>query len=347
MQGVRVFTLFGVPVFVSAWFLLVLLSWSAGSGPAFVGLTWGVAVTVSILWHEFGHAMVARRYRLAPRVWLHGWGGLCQHDRAETDGHDALIIAAGPGAGLLLGGLVWLADRWLTPLVLPGLSFTGRITWATAVEDLLHINLFWSLVNLLPLWPLDGGQLFRLGMVRWLGGARGERVAHATGLIVGLVASAIGWNVMHSTYITIGGLFLAYMNWQKLGDGSASGPIRPRFGFAKGLLAEAQAALAARNWREAARIAHQIRSLTALSDDLMRRTWEVLAVATSHLGEPNEALSYARRAPDTPAVRLARARALLELDRDAEARAELEALRKLPPALEAERAALESRLTVH
>ena len=57
------------------------------------------------------------------------------------------------------------------------------------VESLWFINFYWSLVNLLPLFPLDGGQLFRLGMVRVVKPARkAERVVH----IVGISIAGIG-----------------------------------------------------------------------------------------------------------------------------------------------------------
>lgn len=340
MQGLHVFTLFGVPVFVSVWFVVIVVWWGMALGSATSALIWGVTVTFSILVHEFGHAMVARHYRLAPRIVLHGWGGLCAHDGAERDGQDALIMAAGPGAGLALGGLVWLFWRFGGPIVAPSMSPAAFAVMYEAVHYLLYVNLIWSLVNLLPLWPLDGGQLYRLGLVRWLGGARGERIAHLTGVGVGVIAAAVGWNLLGSTFIAVGGLFLAYMNYQRLSDGGVSGPVRPRSTFAKGLLADAEAALAAGAWREAARLGHQIRSLTVLNDDVMRRTWEVLAVATARLGEPEEALGYARRAPDTPRVRLARARALLDLGRTEEARAEVSAIRRVPAAWRAEHARL-------
>src|SRR5690606_35314332 len=53
-----------------------------------------------------------------------------------------------------------------------------------AAANLIYINFYWSLVNLLPLWPLDGGQLYRLGMLKLFKPVRAERIVHITALAV-------------------------------------------------------------------------------------------------------------------------------------------------------------------
>ena len=92
MGGFQAFSIGGIPVHFTLWYFFILLYWMRGGAQS--GLTWGLVITFSILVHEFGHALVARYFRLSPWVELHGWGGLTHHDRAARDRDDALIIVA-------------------------------------------------------------------------------------------------------------------------------------------------------------------------------------------------------------------------------------------------------------
>jgi len=110
------FTVARVPVRVHPlfWLVAALLGFSAGD-PVFV-LIWVGVVFVSILVHEFGHAIAMRHYGESPRVVLHALGGLTIAEPTPWGGRWAnvspggrqqiLISAAGPGAGFLLAGLV-------------------------------------------------------------------------------------------------------------------------------------------------------------------------------------------------------------------------------------------------
>src|SRR5262245_46614527 len=147
MSGFRAFTLANVPVWVSPWHVLFLayLSWNHGRDSR-AALIFGACVALSVLVHEFGHALVAKFFRLGPQILLTGFGGITGHERAQRDRDDALIIAAGPLAGLLLGVIALLLRTYVD---LPRPFFQ-------ATSELVGINFFWSLANLLPLWPLDG-----------------------------------------------------------------------------------------------------------------------------------------------------------------------------------------------
>ena len=95
-----IFSFRGIPVTLSVWALL-LIGWLAfRGGDPLSGAVMGVGVLLSILIHEFGHALVAARYGLQPSVTLHALGGTTFHTPAKTDGQDALIVAAGPALQL-------------------------------------------------------------------------------------------------------------------------------------------------------------------------------------------------------------------------------------------------------
>jgi len=320
MSGVRLFAIGDIPVWVSPWYLLVLLFWfSAGD---FTGnMVWAVCVTVSILVHELGHALVARHFGLRPQILLHGLGGLCAHDRAKKDGHDALIIAAGPTAGLLLGGLTfavaYFASDAITDLEHARLA-------QLVVQDMLYINILWSFINLLPMWPLDGGQLYRLGMMRLASPRRAEKITHVTAILVCAAGAYFAYTRYPSMFVVIMCGLLAYYNYQALTGHVSSGIVRLESKHAKALLVDAEKAFAAGDYREAARLGHLIRDEKNVGDTVLRRTWEILGVSAAHLGQHEDALRFLDRAPATAATVEARIECLYKLHRDDELHALLE-----------------------
>lgn len=179
------FGLFGIPVRIHPGFWLVafILGYQPGQKP--VGLLiWVGAIFFSILVHELGHALLMQRFGYAPRIALYYMGGLAIPDEGYSTGFarrrrdtwtSILISLAGPGAGFLLaawtvlllvvaGGKFWLLLPTMETLagfwhvVFPENTPEGV---RMLVLDLLYINIFWGLVNLIPVLPLDGGQVAR------------------------------------------------------------------------------------------------------------------------------------------------------------------------------------------
>jgi stage IV sporulation protein FB len=311
MPGFRILSIGDIPVHVNLWFGFLLLLWMQNG--LVEGLTWGIAVVVSILVHELGHALVAKRYRLNPKILLHGWGGLCYHDRAERDRHDVLIIAAGPLAGLLLGVVVFLLSLFVVDLIPEG---RPRSIAELAVEYLLYVNIFWSFVNLLPIWPLDGGQLFRIGLLHLIGPKSGDRITHVVAL------AFLGFGLLVA--ITMQSFFLGalcglniWQNIQALRGEIATGPVRSRNKRGKEVLAQAKKAYADGNYREAARLCHVMRDEDQYSGE-SKEMWAILGSSTARLGDHEEALSYLNRAPDRPDVTEARIECYYALGMDDE-----------------------------
>lgn len=136
---------------------------------------------VSILVHELGHALLIRRYGWGSRIILYHFGGLAtfesperylpmHNENEERPWVKILIAFAGPAAGFLLAGLVigilFAADVGLA-FKFDSLRFwhftSDKLPYrAQQVADvLLQLNIFWGLLNLLPIYPLDGGQIAR------------------------------------------------------------------------------------------------------------------------------------------------------------------------------------------
>jgi stage IV sporulation protein FB len=237
-QGDLHFRVFGIPVRVHPWFwgisLLMGLGFGSKSADPINTLVWVVVVFVSILVHEMGHAFLQRYFGGRPRITLYGMGGLAICDDCDRSPRSQILISlAGPLAGFLLAALVvailaatghfrgfrfdlWPVDRtFYDPIeVLKDntIKFSPRDTF---INDLLWVNIFWGLVNLLPVYPLDGGRVSRevltisqprRGIVQslWLSIAAAGAVA-----VFGVI-------VLQSIFMAIFFGYLAYANYQTL-----------------------------------------------------------------------------------------------------------------------------------
>jgi len=318
MDAFHLFTLRGVPVRASMWFLLLIgyYAFALRSGGLPVILAFVLAITVSVLIHEFGHAMVARHFKLSPQVVLHGWGGLCIHERAQRDRDDALIIIAGPAAGLLFAGIV-AATQALLPSETLRNPFVGNLMYFLWI-----INFWWSLVNLLPLFPLDGGQLFRLGVLRVVKpAARADKIVQGLGAALALAALIYAVS-SGSMLIGIISAFLLFQNAQLFTQGSPM-PVRRRNSFVDNLLTQSRETLDDGDPHEARRLAYQAKGENGLSADQVELTFQIIAIASAELGDWAEALDWSQRAPKTAALQEVMVEALIELGRMSEAKAEL------------------------
>ena len=320
MTGFRLFTLAGVPVSVTLYYLILLGYYAFVLNSMTEAIVWIATLTLSLLVHEFGHALVARHYKLRPQVFLHGFGGLCSHDRASRDLHDVFIISAGPGVGIAFAILVLAIEKGLL-IAAPGL-LQSKPVLQLVFDYIWWISFIWNFVNLVPLWPLDGGQLFRLAALKVLGPKKGERATHGLGVFIGVIGALIGYQLGGTLALILCAL-LIWENAQRLMSGRTSGPIRTTNRFAAELHAKAQEAMESGDWREAARLGHQIRAETNVPDRLLDKVWQLLAVSTTQLGEYEEALGYVKRAPKTPMVAEAEVRCLAMLGRKADAEAAL------------------------
>jgi stage IV sporulation protein FB len=174
------FSLWGVPVAVDWWFWLATALLGGGATAQDAQdwtrvIVWMGVVFVSILVHELGHAALGRSFGASPFIRLHGFGGVTFLPGARFKRSQNLIVsAAGPLAGLLLGLLVLLVRH--VELDRPPMAHLA-VTYA------LYINFVWTAINLLPISPLDGGQM--------LAQLLGPRRAQATAWVGFTVASAL------------------------------------------------------------------------------------------------------------------------------------------------------------
>lgn len=163
------FSLVGIPVRVHPlfWLVALLLGMGPHADPK-LAMLWVAVVFVSVLVHEMGHALVARGFGYQPRITLHGFGGLASYQPTHYDPlRQITIAAAGPAAGFLFAALMvaLLAAGGYEAMLLSWTILPGKpilnLYLLVMVHDLLLVNIFWGLINLLPVLPLDGGQIAR------------------------------------------------------------------------------------------------------------------------------------------------------------------------------------------
>lgn len=192
-RGTLYFELFGVPVQIQpmSWVILALIGGGFGidSKEALVSvLLFMAAGMVTLLAHEFGHALVGRRVGAGPAsITIAGLGGVTAHATLPPtrQGYFAMV-AAGPlgslavclAAGLVLGilagnPLAGLASAMILPLAglapLNGSLDTALYASYTAHQispfltqfliTFIQLGFWWTVFNLFPVFPLDGGKL--------------------------------------------------------------------------------------------------------------------------------------------------------------------------------------------
>jgi Zn-dependent protease len=173
------FRLLGFPVRVHPWFWLgsVLLgaNW-LDRGVQYLAIWVGI-VFVSILVHELGHALAFRLYGAGADIILYAFGGLAVPTHAISGRVRRIIVAlAGPFAGFVLCGLVYGSNEALEwGATARGGAPNGEEVWIL-YRMLIVVNLYWGIFNLLPVYPLDGGQVSRELCGMWWG-TRGTRVS--------------------------------------------------------------------------------------------------------------------------------------------------------------------------
>jgi stage IV sporulation protein FB len=157
------FRLFGVDVRVHPffWLLSVILGWNLTVNPVLSDngmldlAVWVLACFLSILLHEFGHVWMGQAFGSRGHIVLHSMGGLAiGAGNVRASWQRILVSFAGPAIQLAL----WAA---LFGVLYAGYRPEPRTPLSLLVWILLTINLYWPLLNLLPIWPLDGGQITR------------------------------------------------------------------------------------------------------------------------------------------------------------------------------------------
>lgn len=250
------FQVLGFPVRIHPlfWLVGVILGYSGGPDAGLHLIIWLVAFFSSILIHELGHALMIQRFGRPAHIVLYAMGGLAVEGRPRqfgygspwsfdsytdfqprqrTPGEQILISAAGPGIQfVLLGLLVALVLAtggtvtpgmagyipYLQPLLGGGLGKNPNLNYLIAL--LMHINLFWPIINLLPVLPLDGGQIALQVFIQhdpWGGMVRALWLSVIAGGAVAVFALTLSNTYMMMLFASLA--VSSYMTLQQMGGG--------------------------------------------------------------------------------------------------------------------------------
>ena len=211
--SIHLFRFSGIDVFLHwSWFLVAVFEIN-GRTRSYSSLAWNVleylALFLIVTLHEFGHSLACRQVGgQANQIVLWPLGGVAYVDPPPRPGATLWSIAAGP-----------LVNVALIPIIMGVGRMSFLLGWYTAVPDLrtlvhalFYIDVGLLLFNILPIYPLDGGQILRSLLWFVLGRARSLMVATILGLvgIVGFIALAF-W--VHDTWLGVIAVFLLLNCW--------------------------------------------------------------------------------------------------------------------------------------
>src|SRR5215469_1645108 len=181
-SSIRLFRFAGVDVFLHwSWFVVAIYELS-GPSRRYTSFTWNVveylALFAIVLMHEFGHALACRQVGgVANRIVLWPLGGVAYVDPPPRPGATLWSIAAGPLVNVVLlpvlFAVVYTSRSLGWPQTMP--NFHSLLT---AIWFIDRVLLFF---NILPIYPLDGGQILRALLWFPLGRARSLMVTTVLG----------------------------------------------------------------------------------------------------------------------------------------------------------------------
>lgn len=213
-QGsIHLFRVAGIDLFLHwSWFVVALYEIQSRNGQ-YSSIVWNVleylALFAIVLLHEFGHALACRQVGgTANRILLWPFGGVAYVNPPQRPGATLWSLAAGP-----------LVNVALFPILLGAFFFARSSGWALTLPDeyvflraILAIDVGLFVFNMLPVYPLDGGQILRSLLWFVLGRGRSLLVATVLGFagIIGLFALAFWAKSVWSAAI---GVFMLLNCW--------------------------------------------------------------------------------------------------------------------------------------
>ena len=200
----------GIPIRIDPLFIILVMVLSLFNGnfvPMHV-IMWMIVIVVSVLFHEFGHALTALFFGQRASIQLVGFGGLTLRQGPKLSSlREFILVLNGPLASLLLAICAALV------------YYSQGEAWPKAIGYLLQItvyaNIFWTMLNLLPILPLDGGHLLRI-ILTAIFGVRGMKASLFVSFILSLAIAVLfflyGQLLLGSFFMLF--TFEAFRSWQ-------------------------------------------------------------------------------------------------------------------------------------
>jgi Zn-dependent protease/predicted transcriptional regulator len=210
----------GIGIYVHATFLILLVWYGLAAyrergtvAAAVAGVLFILAVFAVVVLHELGHALTAARYGIPTRdITLLPIGGVARLERMPREPRQELLIAlAGPAVNVVLALLLYVL-----------LAATGGVRSALELDtvggasgvrpflaQLLSVNIWLALFNLIPAFPMDGGRVLRALLAMRSGNyARATEQAASLGRLFALLFAVLGLFVVHNPFLVFIALFV-------------------------------------------------------------------------------------------------------------------------------------------
>ena len=215
---IRLFKFAGIQVYLHfSWFLVAAYELTHRTN-LYEARTFAIieylALFAIVLLHEFGHALACRQTGgSADQIVLWPLGGIAFVNPPRRPGAMLWSIAAGPLVNVILAPILLVAVLIVGMPESVEASDLSRLLW-----NVWQINLVLLIFNMLPVYPLDGGQILRSLLWFPLGEIRSLQIASVIGLFGGIGVAALLWFLGNDIFWTaIMALFLisrAISGWQ-------------------------------------------------------------------------------------------------------------------------------------
>ena len=197
-----------IPIQISPifWFLILFIGWVNSNEVSHIAL-WAIVAFFSVLIHEYGHALTALFFGQKAQIQLVALGGLTLRSGNKLSAwKEFIIVLNGPLAGFGLFAISYLVLHQIG-------ENRGLLSYFFMIS--MYANLFWTILNLLPIHPLDGGKLISI-VLQGLFGIKGLQFSLLLSCLLGLGMSLLFF-LSHS--LLMGSLFLmmvfeGYQAWR-------------------------------------------------------------------------------------------------------------------------------------
>jgi stage IV sporulation protein FB len=156
---------------------------------------WTLIIFISVLVHEYGHALVSVAFGQRAKINLIAFGGLMTPSGKKLALFKEFLVA---GAGPFFSFLLFV----LSSLALLFLPITSPIA-ISSLQLFRFINLFWTFVNLMPILPLDGGHMLRIA-IEGISKRNSYKIASYVSLIfatlLAVASFLLGWFIMGAIF---------------------------------------------------------------------------------------------------------------------------------------------------
>ena len=201
------FSILGIPVRVEPWFWITMAFIGGGlhvvnSTDILLVLVFVFAGFLSIMIHELGHALTIRKYGLPAAITLRAFGGYASFPEGKLDRKQSFVVtAAGPALQFVFGVLLIV--------LAPSISIPEGSLFLPFLRDLIWVSIAWSILNCLPVYPMDGGQ-----MMAAILGPKKQHNVHLISSIVAVIIGVAGYLYLGTILLPIFMALFAWQNWQ-------------------------------------------------------------------------------------------------------------------------------------